>query len=100
MPLEESWGDESWYSLQQTFALRHPMTFEEVVVTVAAIARDYPFFTWDEAGEIHVKIIANHAENPLIDLHFDFHHAPRLSHDLPRASHSLIPCAQAAHTSV
>ena len=49
---EESGGDESWYSLQQTCALATAMSYEEILRAVATVAWEYPYFTWDEAGAL------------------------------------------------
>lgn len=49
-PVEQSYGDIHWYYLSHTVDTVSVMSFTDIVDTVAEIALDYPYFTWDEGG--------------------------------------------------
>lgn len=47
---EDNFGDEHWYSFQHTAPTPSLLSYDDIVENVAALAIDYPYFTWDEMG--------------------------------------------------
>lgn len=107
---EENGGDESWYSFQHTFSLAGAMSYHDIVAAVAAMAWEYPYFTWDEAGtfetcghsmgikESHCRIFAERllrqlvAIDELAKIPVDMDVASRLPNVL-RVRQDVKPCA-------